>query len=285
MPARKSHPLVGFLIFAMGDHDTLYTVLMPEFWARLSDTTKHSVFGERHWQWMMFKQTHFTIIHVAAAVIAVLFVIFCAIRWRQSLDDKTEGVVPPREYGLPAMLNNFVNATYNMTADVMGEDEAKKWLPFVGTIALFIFCNNIQGLIPGLLPGTDTLKTNVAIAVIVFVVYNVVAVKNQGVVGYFQHLCGPKFSLGKLPEFRWLFWLLLPIEIASHIARPVSLSLRLMGNIIADHKVVGAMLLLIPLLVPVPFLLLGVLVAIIQTVVFTLLTAIYLALALEHEDH
>ena len=113
----------------------------------------------------------------------------------------------------------------------------------------------------------------------------VVAVMNQGPIGYFQHLCGPKFSLGPLPEFRWLFWLMLPIELASHIARPVSLSLRLMGNIIADHKVVGAMLVLFPLLVPVPFLLLGVLVAIIQTVVFTLLTVIYLSLALEHEEH
>ena len=67
---------------------------------------------------------------------------------------------------------------------------------------------------------------------------------------------------------------------------PVSLSLRLMGNILADHKVVGAILVLVPLLVPVPFLLLGVLVAIVQTVVFTLLTVIYLSLALEHaEEH
>ena len=71
MPARKSHPLVGFLIFAMGDHDTLYTVLMPEFWARMTNTAEHSVFGARHWQWMMFVDTHYTLLHVAAALIAV----------------------------------------------------------------------------------------------------------------------------------------------------------------------------------------------------------------------
>lgn len=270
----------------MGDHDTLYTVLMPEFWARLTNQVEHSVFGARHWKWMMFGATHFTLIHVAAAVITVVFLIFATIRWRQDvLNGKTEGVVPPRDYRLPAMLNNFVNATYNMAADVMGEAHAKKALPFIGTLALFIFVCNIQGLVPGLLPATDTLKTNLALAVMVFVIYNVVGLYTNGW-HYLAHFLGPSFSIGPLPKFPWLFPLMLPIELASHIARPVSLSLRLMGNMLADHKVVGAVLLLVPLLVPVPFLLLGVLVAIIQTVVFTLLTIIYLALALEHsEEH
>ena len=269
----------------MGDHDTLYTVLMPEFWARLTNVAEHSLFGARHWTWMMFGATHYSLVHVAAALITVVFLIFAAIRWRQSIVGKTQGVVPPREWRLPAMLNGFVNATYNMSADVMGEEDAKKWLPFIGTLALFIFINNIQGLVPGLLPATDTLKTNLALALLVFVTYNVVGVYSNGF-HYLAHFLGPSFELGPLPKFPWLFWLMLPIEIASHIARPVSLSLRLMGNMLADHKVVGAVLLLIPLLVPVPFLLLGVLVAIIQTVVFTLLTVIYLALALEHaEEH
>ena len=269
----------------MGDHDTLYTVLMPEFWARLTNAAESSVFGRRHWEWMMFGDTHYTLIHVAAAVIAVVFLIFAALRWRQSTQTKTEGVVPPREWRLPAMMHGFVGATYNMTADVMGEDQAKKVLPFVGTLALFIFVCNIQGLVPGLLSGTDTLKTNLALALMVFVLYNVVGIYTNGL-GYLAHFLGPSFSLGPLPKFPWLFWLMLPIELASHIARPVSLSLRLMGNMLADHKVVGAVLVLVPLLVPVPFMLLGVLVAIIQTVVFTLLTVIYLALALEHvEDH
>jgi F-type H+-transporting ATPase subunit a len=269
----------------MGDHDTLYTVLMPEFWARLTESAETSVFGKRHWEMMMFTDTHYSLIHVGSAVITVLFLLFAALRWRQSTQGKTEGVVPPREWRLAAMLNGFVNATYNMTADVMGEDNAKKCLPFVGTLALFIFVCNIQGLVPGLLPATDTLKTNLALAVMVFVVYNVVGVYTNGF-GYLAHFLGPSFSLGPLPKFPWLFPLLLPIELFSHFARPVSLSLRLMGNILADHKVVGVILMLVPLLVPVPFLLLGVLVSIVQTVVFTLLTIIYLSMALEHaEDH
>lgn len=270
----------------MGDHDTLYTVLMPEFWARLTNQAEHSVFGKRHWQWMMFGETHYSLIHVAAAVIAVVFLLIATWRWRQEvLRNQTAGVVPPRDWRLPAMLNNFVNATFNMTADVMGEKNAKKALPLIGTIALFIFCCNIQGLIPGLLPATDTLKTNLGLALMVFLLYNVVGIYTNGV-HYFAHFLGPSFSIGPLPKFPWLFWLMIPIEVASHLARPVSLSLRLTGNILADHKVVGAILLLVPLVVPVPFLLLGVLVAIVQTVVFTLLTVIYLSLALEHaEEH
>ncbi|WP_181197823.1 F0F1 ATP synthase subunit A [Enhygromyxa salina] len=260
---------------------------MPEFWARLTNQAEQSVFGIRRWEWMMFGDTHYSLIHVAAAVITVVFLIIAALRWRQDvLGNKTEGVVPPREWRLPAMLNGFVNATFNMSADVLGEEDTKRWLPFIGTLALFIFICNIQGLVPGLLPATDTLKTNLALAVMVFVIYNVVGVYTNGL-HYLAHFLGPSFSFkpGGL-KFPWLFWLMLPIEIVSHIARPVSLSLRLMGNMLADHKVVGAVLVLVPLLVPVPFMLLGVMVAIIQTVVFTLLTVIYLSLALEHaEEH
>lgn len=270
----------------MGEHDTLYTLLMPEFWARLTErAAENPVIGKRQWEWAMFGETHYTLVHVAAAVIAFVFLTIAAFQYRKTTLDKSEGIVPPRRWTLAAMISNFTNAVFNMTGDVMGEDNARKWLPFIGTLALFIFVCNIQGLVPGLLPATDTLKTNAALAIIVFVIYNFVGIREQGV-HYFAHFLGPSFALGPLPKFPWLFWLMLPIELASHIARPLSLSLRLMGNMMADHKVVGAMLILCPLLIPVPFLLLGTLVAIVQTLVFTLLTVIYLALALEHaEEH
>ena len=188
--------------------------------------------------------------------------------------------LPPRDWTLAAMASGFVGACYTMSADVMGEDKARKWLPFIGTLALFIFVNNIQGLIPGLIPPTDTLKTNLVFALIVFLVYNVAGVVNNGL-GYLAHFLGPKIG-----GFPWLFPLFLPIEIVSHLARPVSLSLRLTGNIVADHKVVAVVAMMVPLLVPLPFLLLGTVVAIVQTLVFTLLAIIYIGLAVEHaEDH
>src|SRR5258705_511875 len=79
--------------------------------------------------------------------------------------------------------------------------------------------------------------------------------------------------------------LMLPIELVSHFARPVSLSLRLMGNMMADHKVVFAFFSLVPLFVPLPFLLLGLLVCVVQAIVFCTLTMVYIGMAAEHEEH
>ena len=78
---------------------------------------------------------------------------------------------------------------------------------------------------------------------------------------------------------------MLPIELISHAARPVSLALRLMGNMFADHKVVASFFVLVPILVPVPFLILGILVVIVQTLVFSLLSMVYISMAVAHEDH
>lgn len=262
----------------MGDHDSWYTLLMPEFWHALEHNAAEHL--ARDWQFMMFGATHFTLIHVAGAVVAFLFAIFLALRYRASLGDETRGVVPQRRFGLASMTDRFVGAVFNLSADVMGEEDAKRYLPLTGTLAIFIFICNIQGLIPGMLPPTDTLKTNLGLALLVFLVYNISGLFRNGF-SYLAHFLGPKIG-----GFPWLFPLFLPIEIVSHLARPVSLSLRLTGNIVADHKVVGVVAMMIPLLVPLPFLLLGTVVAIVQTLVFTLLTIIYIGLAVEHaEDH
>lgn len=272
----------------MGEHDTWYTLLDPEFWARLEGHGEHSMgladtLG-REWKWMMFQESHFTMVHVTAAVLACIFILVCTFLWRKSISDETKGVVPTPGWGLSAMLSGFVGACYRYSADTMGEEDAKKYLPFIGTLALFIFLCNLQALIPGFLTATDTLKTNLALSGIVFVLYNVMGLIKQGPVHYLAHFLGPSFELGGI-KFPWLCWLFVPVEIASHIARPVSLAVRLMGNMLADHKVVGAMLAIFPLLLPVPFLILGTLVVIVQTLVFTLLSIVYIATAIEHAEH
>ncbi|MEE9384887.1 MAG: F0F1 ATP synthase subunit A [Nannocystaceae bacterium] len=269
----------------MGDHDTWYTVLMPEFWARLEHGPLKDQLG-RQWEWLLFRDTHFSLVHVAGAVIACAFILLLTTLYRASIKDPTQGVVPPRRWTLAAMLNSFVEGTFNMAVDIMGEAKARTFLPLFGTLALFIFCCNIQALIPGFLPATDTLKTNLGLALLAFVVYNAVGLKAQGL-RYLAHFAGPSFSwTPKGVQFPWLFPLFIPLEIASHLGRPLSLSLRLMGNMVADHKVIAIMLSLVPLLVPVPFLLLGVMVCIVQTVVFTVLTMIYVSMAAAHaEDH
>jgi F-type H+-transporting ATPase subunit a len=259
----------------MGDHDTWYTLL--PFWHDLEHGFEDGL--RRDWQQLMFQDTHFTLVHVAGAIVAAVLILIATYCYRASIKDRTAGIVPPRNFGLAAMIDGFVRAVYELSTNVMEEEDAKRFLPFVGTLALLIFCCNIQGLVPGFLPPTDTLKTNLALASVVFVLYHAVGLYH-GKLRYLAHFCGPSFSVAGI-KFPWLFWLLAPIEIVSHCVRPVSLSLRLMGNIMADHKVVLAVASLFALLMPVPFLLLGVMVAIVQTMVFTLLTIIYIGMAIE----
>lgn len=256
----------------MGEHDTWYTLL--PFWKDLEHSFEAGL--RRDWEWLMFTETSFTLVHVGGAVIAMILIIIAASLYRSSLSDETNGIVPPKRWGLAAMIDGIVRATFNMSKDVMGEKDAAKFLPLTGTLALFIFCCNIQALVPGFLPPTDTLKTNAILAFMVFIIYHFVGFRRNGL-HYLAHFAGPKW---------WLAPLLFPIEIISHFVRPVSLMLRLMGNILADHKVVLAIAGLLPLVAPIPFLLLGVMVCIVQTLVFTLLTIIYIAMAAEHaEEH
>ena len=258
----------------MGDHDTWYTLL--PFWHDFEQSVAEGL--KRDWEWLMFKDTHFTLSHVVGALLAALLILVATMRYRASINDSTKGVVPPRRFTLAAMIDGIVGAVYKLCVDVLGEEDAKKYLPIVGTLGLFIFCCNIQGLIPGFLPPTDTLKTNLALALIVFVIY--VA---SGIIRAPGHFLG-EFLGPKIGGVPWLAPLFLPIELASHLARPISLSLRLLGNIMADHKVVLAIASLVAVLAPVPFLLLGVMVAIVQTLIFTLLAIIYIGLAISHAE-
>lgn len=273
----------------MGDHDTWYTLL--PFWHDLEHTFEEGL--RRDWKALMFQDSHFTLVHVMGALIAVLLILFAAMRYRamQQNEETKQGLLPSPRLTLGAMIDGIVGAVYKLNKDVMGEEDAKKYLPLTGTLALFIFASNIQGLIPGLLPPTDTLKTNLALALLIFIIYNVAGIARNGF-AYVAHFAGPNPPHGAgvgIVLFFWLFLkpLLFFVEVASHIFRPVSLSMRLMGNILADHKVVIAMASLIAILLPVPFLLLGVLVAIIQTLIFTLLSIIYIGMAIEvhHAEH
>jgi F-type H+-transporting ATPase subunit a len=258
----------------VGPHDTWYSLL--PFWHDLEHAFEEGL--RRDWQAAMFKDSEFSLVHVAGAVIAAIIVLVATFRYRASLHDETSGVVPPRRFTLAAMMDGFVGAVYKLSTDVMGDANARRYLPITCTLGLFLFCMNIQGLVPGFLPPTDTLKTNLALALSVFIIY--VAV---GIVRNPKHFLG-EFLGPKVGGFYWLAPLFLVVETVSHIARPVSLSLRLMGNMMADHKVVGIMITFLAVLLPVPFLLLGTMVAIVQTLIFTLLTIIYIGLAVAHAE-
>jgi F-type H+-transporting ATPase subunit a len=184
------------------------------------------------------------------------------------------GVVPEPKLTLRNFFEIIAESLYKLTQNVIGEHEAPVYFPLVGSLFLFIFASNIIGLIPGLLPPTDNLNTTLALGIFVFVYYNFEGLKAHGI-GYLKHFLGPVL---------WLSPLLLVIEFASHIFRPISLALRLRGNIMGDHIVLGVFSELVPWLLPVVFYGLGVFVAFVQAFVFCLMTMVYISLSIAH-DH
>lgn len=256
----------------MGPHATWFDFL-PGY-ATLRENLQHLL--GRDWTWQMLQTTHFQLDHVAGALLVFLFLIFGAARYAVAVGGSGDaGLVPPPRFGLRNLFEMLSDTIFNLVASVMGEKEARRYLPLIGTLFLFILFSNLLALIPGFLPPTDTLKTNLGLSVLVFLLTHYFGVREHGI-KYFKHFLGP---------FLPLAWLMLPIEIISHIARPVSLAMRLLGNIAADHAVVLAFFAIIPFLVPVPFLVMGVFVSVVQAVVFSLLTTVYIGSAVAHEEH
>ena len=230
----------------------------------------------RTWVWQVFQTTNFQIVHVMCALVVLAFLAFGAVRYSTAVSGSGDaGLVPPPKLGLRNLFEVLADTVLGLMAGVMGEKAAKRYLPLVGTLFMFILFSNLLGLIPGFLPPTDSLKTNLALSVSVFVLSHIFGVREHGP-KYFKHFLGPIW---------WLIPLMLPIELISHIARPVSLSMRLLGNIVGDHKLVLVFFGIFPLLLPVPFMVMGVLVCVVQAVVFSLLTTVYISQAVAHEEH
>ncbi|MBE9535827.1 MAG: F0F1 ATP synthase subunit A [Proteobacteria bacterium] len=172
--------------------------------------------------------------------------------------------------GLQNLMEVIVSGLDGMVTDIMGE-KGKPYFPLIATLGLFIFLSNLLGLIPGFMPPTANLNTTAACAIIVFVITHFIGLKEHGF-HYVKHFMGPVW---------WLSPLIFPIEIVGHLSRPISLSMRLFGNMTGHELVVMILLFLVPIGVPVLMSIMGLLVAFIQAFVFALLSMIYLAGALE----
>ncbi len=168
----------------------------------------------------------------------------------------------------------FVGSLRNLLDDVIGEGGAKRFLPFIGTFAVFIFLSNMAGQFFFLQPPTQNTNVTFALAITSWVCYHIMGLRKHGL-AYFKQFLGP------VP---WLIPLMLPIEIVSHFARCLSLGMRLFGNIFGEHVAVGVFFSLIPLFLPLPLMALGLLASTIQTFIFVILTASYIAGA-ESSDH
>jgi F-type H+-transporting ATPase subunit a len=223
-----------------------------------------------------------------ALVVAVLLIIF-AWRARGALARAKDPTIPPEDLGTRNIAELLVQLVVSLCDSIIGK-QGRKYVPFFGTFFFFILSGNLLGLLPGFSAPTGNLNTTVGLALVSFVGYNVIGVREQGM-NYVKHFFGPMTSLptkslfGKVALVPVLiisvaFFFIL--EAFSHGFRPVSLSLRLFGNMMGDHQVIEAFIDLTKLVIPVAFYAMGTLVSVIQAFVFTLLSMIYVALAISH---
>jgi F-type H+-transporting ATPase subunit a len=221
-----------------------------------------------------------TLQHVVAALLVFAFMLVLSLRARAQLAQASDGgVVPPPQFSARNFIEVISEALYGQLKALCGS-EGRRFFPVVGALGLFIFFSNVLGLIPGFVPPTDNLNTTLACGLFVFLYYNYHGLRVNGF-GHIVHMMNPMGN--KVGWF--LAPLMFPIELVGHVARPLSLSLRLMGNMMGDHAVLGIFVSIFPLLLPLPFFILGFMVCIIQTVVFCLLSMVYLSLSVAHADH
>jgi len=172
-----------------------------------------------------------------------------------------------------SLLELILQTFEGLLVDIIGP-EGKKFLPVIGTVGLFIFTANMIGLAPGFMSPTSKLNVTAGCALTVFVYYHWQGMKAQGVLKYLKHFAGPIPALAPL---------LIPIEIISHFSRPVSLSLRLFGNIFAEELLIVVIASIVPFVLPLPFMAVAIFTAVIQAFVFVLLACIYISGAIVHE--
>ena len=170
------------------------------------------------------------------------------------------------------ILELAVSGLEEFMVDITG-DEGRWFFPLIGTIFLYIFISNIMGLIPGFFPATANLNTTLSCAVTVFIFTHFIGIKYHGI-KYIKHFTGPIW---------WMIPIIMPIEIIGHFARVLSLSFRLFGNLMGHELVLTILFGLAGLFfAPLPIMVLGILVALIQAFIFYMLSTMYFTEAMEH---
>jgi F-type H+-transporting ATPase subunit a len=214
--------------------------------------------------------------HVFALALVLIIVLLIAALASAGLSDTKKAIIPEDKLSARTFVELFVSTAYSMMSDIMGKKAARFFLPLIGTCAFVILFSNLLGLVPGFSPPTDSLNTTVAMTVVIIGCTHFFGLKENGM-AYLAHFAGPVW---------WLSPLFIIIEMISHfLARPLSLSIRLMANMFADHQVLSQVSGLVKWLVPVAPMLLGTLVCVVQTVVFCLLSTVYISMAVAHHEH
>ena len=219
--------------------------------------------------------------HVATLGVAAVATVTLGLVARKSLGTGTEAVIPSNKIsvrGLFEVITEMISALAEMVIGHAGQ----KFVPMFTSVFFFILINNLLGMLPGMTPATENLNTTFAFGVFMFLSYNMFGIREHGPFAYFKHFAGPKlpYLVLAIPIGILMFF----IEMVSHMVRPFSLGLRLGNVMMGDHTVLAVFLDLVPALVPIPFYFLGLFVCLVQALVFTLLSMVYVAFAVAHEE-
>ncbi len=237
--------------------------LWDSFFARFG-TTAENVFGvytpENAVPW-------YTVMFILACIVSLAVIWILRGRMTDDVPDNDQQVL---EVGFGSIRN--------LVLELVGP-HGMKYFPVVATFSVLILISNLFGFIPGLLPPTANVNVTFALGISSFVYYNYIGIRENGLLGHLRHFAGP----GGL----FLALILFPIEIISNLVRPVSLGIRLFGNIFADEQVVATVSNLFPysyFILPVVIMPLGLFVSFMQTFVFLFLSILYIG-EVSHAPH
>ena len=211
-------------------------------------------------------------VHIAYAIVVSCFLVLLTIFARRILKNHKDPIIPDKHLSIKAFLETFLLAITELSDLVVGKD-GRSFVPYFATLFLFIWLNNLLGLLPGMGAATANLNTTLALGLFSFIVYNIHGFKEHGW-AYLKQLMGPVLFLAPM---------MFIIELISHLVRPFSLGLRLYGNMMGDHTVLSIFLDLVPIGIPVIFYFLGFFVCTMQAFIFTILSMVYISIALSHE--
>ena len=196
-------------------------------------------------------------------VIGFLLLLFILVRSRLSVDNPG---------GLQHVFESIEGFIQGQSNEIIGH-HSEGYTPFLATLLFFILCCNLLGVIPGFESPTAVPIVPLGCAICAFVYYQTQGFKHAGI-GYLKHFAGPIW---------WLAWLMLPIEMVSHLARPLSLTVRLYANMFAGEQVTLVFISLTYFAIPALFMGLHVFVGLLQAYIFMLLTMMYVSGAVSHE--
>lgn len=211
--------------------------------------------------------------HSVTATLVTLLLVMLAWRARREWAAAADPLVPDGRVSARELLEIITTFVNDMAEGLMGH-HGRQFVPLLASFFTYILFANLIGLLPGFTPPTDNFATTFGLGLVSFLAYNYFGFREHGL-AYLKHFIGPVV---------WLAPLMIVVELLSHVFRPVSLGIRLFGNMFADHLVLGIFTDLTKVLIPVAFYVLGAFVCVVQAFVFTALCMVYIASAVAH-DH